>query len=114
MRGTSVFRLQTLEQSYLRAVIPLREKLAKVEAAEAEQVRRARAKFPMTVTDFRAIRDKTHKFHICQFLMLEDTTEDKGELTSKRDAIMTKYQWAWRQVTPLCEEYTKDVSARSR
>lgn len=95
-------------------MIPLREKLAKVEAAEAEQVRRARANFPMTVTDFRAIRDKTHKFHVCRFLMLEDGVGDKGELTSKRDAIMTKYQWAWRQVTPLCEEYAKDVSARSR
>lgn len=111
-RGTSVSRLQTLQQSYLRAVIPLREKLAKVEATEAEQRRRSRANFPMTVTDFRAIRDKPHQLHICQFLMLEDTIQDKGELTSKRDAIMTTYRWAWRQVTPLCEEYTKDVSTR--
>lgn len=91
-------------------MIPLREKLAKVEANEAEQRRRAQANFPMTVTDFLAIRDKIHQHHICQFLMLEDTTPDKGELKNKRDVIMTKYQWAWRQVTPLCEEYTKNVS----
>lgn len=94
-------------------MIPLREKLAKVEATEAEQRRRAQANFPMTVTDFRAVRDKIHQLHICRFLMLEDTITDKGVLKSKRDAIMTKYQWAWRQVTPLCEEYVKDVSTRS-
>jgi len=94
-------------------MIPLREKLAKVEATEAEQRRRAQANFPMTVTDFRAVRDKSHHLHICRFLMLEDTVTDKGELKNKRDAIMTKYQWAWRQVTPLCEEYVKDVSTRS-
>jgi hypothetical protein len=111
-RGTSISRSQTLQQSYLRAVIPLREKLAKVEANEAEQRRRAQAIFPMTVTDFLAVRDKIHQYHICQFLMLEDTTPDKGELKSKRDLIMTKYQWAWRQVTPLCEEYAKNVSHR--
>lgn len=104
--------MQTLQQSYLRAVIPLREKLVKVEASEAEQRRRAQANFPMTVTDFLAIRDKAHQLQICQFLMLEDTAADKGELTSKRDPIMTRYQWAWRQVTPLCEEYVKNVSAR--
>lgn len=107
-RGTSISRLQTLQQSYLRAVIPLREKLAKIEANEAEQRRRAQANFPMTVTDFLAIRDKAHQLHICQFLMLEDTTPDKGELTRKRDPIMDKYRWAWRQVTPLCEEYAKN------
>ena len=111
VRGTSISRLQTLQQSYFRAVIPLREKLAKIEAVEAEQRRRVQANFPMTVTDFRAVRDKPHQLHICQFLMLEDTVGDKGELTSKRDAIMTAYQWAWRQVAPLCEEYAKDVSA---
>lgn len=66
----------------------------------------------MTVTDFLAIRDKSHQLHVCQFLMLEDSTTDKGELTSKRDPIMTKYQWVWRQVTPLCEEYAKNVSPR--
>jgi hypothetical protein len=93
-------------------VIPLREKLARVEAIEAEQRRRAHANFPMTVTDFLAIRDKSHQLHVCQFLMLEDTIPDKGELTSKRDPIMTKYQWVWRQVTPLCEEYAKNVSRR--
>lgn len=93
-------------------MIPLREKLAKVEATEAEQRRRAQAIFPMTVTDLLAIRDKVHQLHICQFLMLEDTIRDKGELTNARDAIMTKYQWAWRQVTPLCEEYVKNVSTQ--
>lgn len=93
-------------------MIPLREKLTKVEATEAEQRRRARANFPMTVTDFLAIRDKAHQLHICQFLMLEDTVRDKGELAGKRDGIMSAYQWAWRQVTPLCEEYAKNVSTR--
>ncbi|KAF9648471.1 hypothetical protein BDM02DRAFT_3187128 [Thelephora ganbajun] len=112
VRGTSISRLQTLQQSYLRAVIPLWEKLAKAESLEAEQRRRTQANFPMTVTDFRAIQDKSHQLHICQFLMLEDTVRDKGELTSKRDHMMTMYQWAWRQVTPLCEEYAKNDDFR--
>ena len=111
-RGTSISRLQTLQQSYLRAVIPLREKLAKIQAAEAEQRRRSQANFPTTVTGFLGIRDKSHQLHICQFLMLEDTVRDRDELRSKRDAIMTTFQWVWRQVTPLCEEYAKNVSAR--
>jgi hypothetical protein len=109
-RGTSVSRLQALQQSYLRAVLPLREKLVKIQAKEAEQRRRAQAIFPMTVTDFLAVRDKSHQLHICQFLMLDDAVPDKIELRSKRDAIMTTYQWVWRQVTPLCEEYAKNVS----
>jgi len=108
VRGTSVGRLQTLQQSYLRAVIPLREKLARAEAIEAEQRRRAQSIFPMTVSDFRAIQDKSHQLHICQFLVLEDTIRNNGELRSKREPIMTMYQWAWRQVTPLCEEYAKN------
>jgi len=66
----------------------------------------------MTVTDFRAIQDKSHQLHICRFLMLEDTIRDNGELRSKREPIMTDYRWAWRQVTPLCEEYAKNVSTR--
>jgi len=110
VRGTSISQLQTLQQSYLRAVIPLREKLARAEAAEAEQRRRAQANFPMTVADFRAIQDRPHQLHICQFLMLEDTIRNNGELRSKREPIMTLYQWAWRQVTPLCEEYAKNDS----
>lgn len=110
--GTSISRLQTLQQSYLRTVIPLREKLAKVEANEAEQRRLLLSNFPMTVTDFLAIRDKAHQLHVCQFLMLEDTTPDKGELKSKREPTMSTYGWAWRQVTPLCEEYSKNVSPR--
>jgi len=68
----------------------------------------------MTVTDFLAIRDISHQLHICQFLMLEDTIRDKDELRSKRDTMMSKYQWVWRQVTPLCEEYAKNVSACSQ
>lgn len=91
-------------------MIPLREKLVKVQKIEAEQRRRAWANFPMTIMDFRAIQDKSHQLHICQFLILEDTTRDKGELTSKRDPFMSEYQWAWRQVTPLCEAYAKNVS----
>lgn len=93
-------------------MVPLREKLVKIEAAEAEQRRRAQAYFPMTVADLRAIPDKSHQLRVCQFLILEDSVLDKGELKSKRDAIMTTYRWAWRQVTPLCEEYAKNVSAR--
>ena len=110
LRGTSISRVQALQQSYLRAVVPLREKLAKIRAIEAEQRRRSQANFPMTVTDFLAIRDKSHQLHICQFLMLEDTIRDKDELRSKRDTTMTTYRWVWRQVTPLCEEYAKNVS----
>ena len=105
--------MQALQQSYLHAVTPLREKLDKVEAAEAEQRRTAQANFPTTVTAFLAIRDKSHQLHICQFLMLEDTIPDKGELRSKREPIMTAYQWNWRQVIPLCEEYAKNVSIYS-
>ena len=92
----------------------MREKLVKIRAIEAEQRRRSHANFPMTVTDFLAIRDKQHQLHICRFLMLADTIQDKDELRSKRDDIMTTYQWVWRQVTPLCEEYAKNVSPRSQ
>jgi hypothetical protein len=95
-------------------MIPLREKLAKIQKLEAEQRRRSEANFPMSVTDFLAIRDRSHRLHICQFLMLEDTIRDKDELRSKRDMTMTKYSWVWRQVTPLCEEYAKNVSTRSQ
>jgi len=95
-------------------VVPLWEKQAKARLTEAEQRRRSQAKFPMTVTDFLAIRDIPHQLHICQFLMLEDTIRDKDELRNKRDVTMSKYQWVWRQVTPLCEEYAKNVSTRSQ
>ena len=95
-------------------MVPLWEKQAKIQKIETEQRRRSYSKFPMTVTDFLAIRDISHQLHICQFLMLEDTFRDKDELRSKRDAMMSKYQWVWRQVTPLCDEYAKNVSFRSR
>ena len=113
-RGTSISRLQALQLSYLRAMVPLWAKLSKIRVIEDEQRRRSQADFPTTVTAFLAIRDKSHQLHICHFFMLEDTITDKDELRSRRDKMMTEYQWVWRRVTPLCEEYAKNVSICSR
>lgn len=42
--------------------------------------------------------------------MIED--EHKGnadKVKSERDRVMSKFGWAWLQVTPLCQEYAQNV-----
>ncbi|OSD05282.1 hypothetical protein PYCCODRAFT_1457322 [Trametes coccinea BRFM310] len=62
---------------------------------EAEQQRRDR-QFPSSIDDFHAIRNKDVQIRIARFLVADD---------SKRDQMMTSFNWAWRQVAPLVNDY---------
>ena len=64
----------------------------------------------MSVAQYRLIRDKQIQLRITKFLVLEDEDPENTPLIrAKRDEVMSQFGWAWKQVTPLCGEYAKNV-----
>jgi len=46
--------------------------------------------------------------------MLEDDIPGNAAVIRvKRDKTMSQFGWAWKQVTPLCEEYSKNEAFKS-
>jgi len=100
---------ETIRYSHFQTILPLQKKLALIKSQEAAEQRRIDSQFPMSVSEYRAIRDKQVQLRIGGFLMLEDEYPGNSSLVRvKRDQVMSKFGWAWMQVTPLCEEYSKN------
>lgn len=102
---------ETMRYFHLQTILPLQQKLASLKATEAAEKKRVEAAFPPSISEYRSIRDKQTQLRIARFLMIED--EYKGNenmVRSERDQVMSKFGWAWLQVTPLCQDYTRNVS----
>lgn len=70
-------------------------------AYEEEQARRKRdAQFPGSALEWRAIKDKDIQARIGRFL---------GASPVIKERMLEEFGWAYRQVRPLEEEYTKNV-----
>ncbi|CCM02616.1 uncharacterized protein FIBRA_04719 [Fibroporia radiculosa] len=73
-------------------------------AAQAEKEDAARrkrdAQFPAGIEEYRAIRNKDIQIRMARFLMADSNTKDR---------MMSEFQWAWRQVQSLVDEFSKNV-----
>ncbi|KAI0825613.1 hypothetical protein BC629DRAFT_1448788 [Irpex lacteus] len=71
-------------------------------AYEEEQARRKRdAQFPGSALEWRAIKDKDIQARIGRFL---------GASPVIKERMLEEFGWAYRQVRPLEEEYTKNIA----
>jgi hypothetical protein len=89
MQATWDDSISRLKYAYLKTILPLYERRAKLES-----------QFPQSIREFRALRDLLFQLHAAKFLVADIKT---------KDALLTKNGWAWRQVTPLMEEYENNV-----
>lgn len=71
----------------------------------AVQDRTRVAQFPASVAEYRALRERDARVRVARFLALP--ADDK----QARERTMAEFGWVYRQVRPLEEEYTRDVSA---
>ncbi|KAI9062648.1 hypothetical protein FKP32DRAFT_1593308 [Trametes sanguinea] len=78
------------------------ERKACQQREELEQQRRDR-QFPNNVDDFHAIRNKDVQLRIARFLVADESTKDR---------MMGTFNWVWRQVAPLIEEYKQSQAFR--
>ena len=74
--------------------------------AHDEAARKARdAQFPADVAAYHSIASKDVQLRIARFLMIPDT--------ASKERMLSEFNWAWRQVEPLQNEYTHNVSVSS-
>jgi hypothetical protein len=95
------------EYAYCRALVDGVRQRETLAAQEAETRRRREARFPASVAEYRTLRetDGEQVLRVARFL-----AADKG----RKEEMMERYGWAYRQVRPLEEAYTANVSICAR
>lgn len=81
--------------------MPVVKYCSKLKADEDAAKRKQDAIFPTSVDDFRKIRTREIQLRIARFL----TSDDRS-----RERMMSEFGWAYRQISPLLQEYRADVS----
>ncbi|KAH9939151.1 hypothetical protein B0H21DRAFT_50111 [Amylocystis lapponica] len=82
--------------AHLGTIIPLFEQHAQLAVQEEDERRRRDAQFPMSIAEYRAIRNKDIQMRVARFLMADIIT---------RERMTTQYGWVWRQTKPLSDDY---------
>jgi hypothetical protein len=88
-----------LNYSYHQELMYLRQKRKHLRAREEETRRREDAQFPQDVADWRT-KSRDVRLRVARFLDGDNTRKEK---------MLSEYNWAWRQIMPLKEEYSKNV-----
>ncbi|OBZ66415.1 hypothetical protein A0H81_13571 [Grifola frondosa] len=90
--------------AHLTALLPLvRRRTALREREEA--ARRLRdAQFPPSLDVYRAIQNKDVQVRVARFLMADTNTKER---------MLSEFNWAWRQVKPLEDEYEHNAQFKS-
>jgi len=86
--------------AHLSTLAVLRRQQSNLMTQEDNTRRRLDAKFPADISEYRAIRNKDIQIRVARFL----TSDSNG-----KDKMMSEFQWAWRQVKALSDEYAKNV-----
>lgn len=84
--------------------VPLVKRCTDLKIEEDAARRRRDARFPMNASEFRAISSRDIQLRIARFLQADGSSQDR---------MMTEFNWAYRQVTPLQKVYKADVSKGS-
>lgn len=87
--------MHTGHQKMIMPLLARRNDLLRKEAAEQ---RRLEAQFPRSIEGYRAMKHDDLQRRVARFL-----TSDR------KDALLDKYGWAWRQTEPLIQEFDSNV-----
>ncbi|KAI0917914.1 hypothetical protein AcW1_006915 [Taiwanofungus camphoratus] len=90
--------------AYLNTLLPLLRQRASLMDREDAERRRRDARFPPSITEYRAIRNKDVQVRIARFLTADTTV---------RDRMMSSFGWAWRQVQGVVNEYEKNLEFKA-
>ncbi|KDQ50148.1 hypothetical protein JAAARDRAFT_142389 [Jaapia argillacea MUCL 33604] len=114
LSSTQSAHLSLLRYTHLSTLLPLQSELHNLTAAErsaqvlraAQEVEERRirdAQFPMSVDEYRAMRSKEVQLRVARFLVLCNAEHNVRMMGQEK--MMGEFGWAWRQVSPLCDEY---------
>lgn len=97
-----------LRYAHLKALLPLQGRGRKITELLTENQRKQDAKFPQTIEEFRNMRTGSTQIGVARFLTL-DATNDQNK--QARENMLDHFNWAWRQVETLQNEYNNNVSS---
>ena len=92
---------EALRYSYLSAFISLKRQQVELEVKEELERRQQKQMFPQSKGQFGS-KPNDAKIRVARFLVADPMRQEK---------MLGDFQWAWRQVKPLMDIFTKDVSS---
>ena len=87
--------------AFLRTFNALGARRWELRAREELAQKQRDAFFPKNVAEYHAITSRAVQMRVARFLLSERGTQER---------MLSEFGWAWRQVTPLVEEYASNVS----
>ena len=90
--------------TYIYQLLALTKQRKELEALEEEMRKRREQLFPLSFDDFKG-KPKDVQLRAARFLVAD---------LAKQEKMLSEFNWAWRQVQPLKDIFTKDVSNFSR
>jgi hypothetical protein len=91
-----------LRVAHLKGILPLEERRAELEKLEEAARQRRDAQFPGSYQEYSSIPNKDVQLRVARFLVGDG---------QRQETIMTQFGWAWRQVQPLKDEYSRNVTS---
>jgi hypothetical protein len=92
--------------AHLQTLLPLQKRRAEIVKRQEDIQRQRDAKFPLTVDEYRNIRNTTTQLRVATFLAAEANAQGHAI----QEKAMKDYGWVWRQVKPLKDEFANNVS----
>jgi len=93
---SSTSQLEAERYAHLVTFLPLAKQKEELTRSEETERRRQEAKFPQSISEYRAIRNPDVHLRICKFLLADTVTKEH---------MLSDHGWAWRQVKPLEDEF---------
>ncbi|EGN91891.1 hypothetical protein SERLA73DRAFT_164301 [Serpula lacrymans var. lacrymans S7.3] len=90
--------LDHIRFAHLQTLLPLLKR-------KSEMEQRRDAYFPSSIQEYHMIRDRDIQLRVARFLALDSR--------SQQDKMLSDFNWVWRQVTPLLDEYHKNDEFRT-
>jgi len=91
--------LEQMQYTYLSQLLPLKKEYQDCRAKQ-EHLRQMQLKmFPQSKEDFDTKMPEM-QLRVARFLAAEE---------KQKEILISKFNWAWRQTSPLIEEFKKDV-----
>lgn len=90
-----------LRHAQLQDMLPLYRQLARLQPRQGSTQAEPRVFFPKSSEEYKTITSKETRLRIAHFLTIHSND-------SQREAMMNRFNWVYRQVDPLRQEFEKD------
>ena len=91
---------EAIRYTYISQLLALTKQRNEIEMREEEMRKRREQMFPRDAEDFKG-KAKDIQLRAARFLVADGAKQEK---------MLSEFNWAWRQVQPLKDVFTKDVS----